>query len=119
MPGQDYLLERFEKRLHVETVPRTLLIEIRFRSGDAALSAAVVNGLIRAYGQQDADARVQATVQASAWLESQLKEVKAGVDLDEQRLGAFQRDHGILATPETWPTASRRDAAHLGAAGDR
>ena len=113
--ARDYLLERFEKRLHVETVPRTLLIEIRFRSGDAALSAAVVNGLIRAYGQQDADARVQATVQASAWLESQLKEVKAGVDLDEQRLGAFQRDHGILATPETLANGQPGETQHTSA----
>jgi len=40
--AQAWLLESFEKRLHVQTLPRTLLIEIRFRSGDAALSAAVV-----------------------------------------------------------------------------
>ncbi len=37
------------RRLHVQTMPRTLLVQIRFRSRDAALSAAVVNALIRAY----------------------------------------------------------------------
>lgn len=70
--AQEWLLERFQRRLRVQTLPRTLLIEIRFRSRDAALSASVVNTLIRAYGEQDTEARVQATAQASMWLQSQL-----------------------------------------------
>jgi len=96
-----WLLERFARRLHVESLPRTLLLEIRFRSKDAALSAAVVNALIRAYGEQDDESRVQATAQASGWLENQLKDLKARVDRDEQRLTTFQSAHGLLNTPET------------------
>jgi len=99
--AQAYLLERFERRLHVQTLPRTLLIEIRFRSRDAALSAKVVNALIRAYGDHDRESRQQATVEASGWLASQLDILKARVDQDEQRLAAYQRDHGILSTTET------------------
>ncbi len=45
--AQSYLLEAFAKRLKVRTMPRTLLIEIRFKSKDAALAAAVVNAVIR------------------------------------------------------------------------
>ena len=44
--AQAWLIERFERRLAVETIPRTLLVQIRFRSRDAALSAAVVNALM-------------------------------------------------------------------------
>jgi uncharacterized protein involved in exopolysaccharide biosynthesis/protein involved in polysaccharide export with SLBB domain len=116
VPGTDaqaWLLERFEQRLHVQTMPRTLLIQIRFRSRDAALSAAVVNDLIRAYGEQDSEARIQATTQASAWLESQLKELKARVDRDEQRLAAFQSEHGILSTPETLANGQQGETQHI------
>jgi len=113
--AQAWLLERFERRLHVETLPRTLLIQIRFRCGDAALSANVVNALIRAYGQQDADARVQATSQASDWLQTQLKDLKARVDRDDQRLAAFQREHGLLSTPETLPNGQRGETQHTSA----
>jgi len=98
--AQAWLLERFQRRLNVQTLPRTLLIQIRFRCRDAALSAAVVNDLIRAYGQQETESRVQATAQASIWLQSQLKDLKARVDRDQQRLSAFQSEHGILSTPE-------------------
>ncbi len=85
----------------METVPRTLLVRIRFRSRDAALSAAVVNALIRAYGDQDRESQVQATEQASAWLDGQLKELKARVEQDDRRLAEFESAHGILSTPET------------------
>jgi polysaccharide export outer membrane protein len=107
-----WLLERFSRRLHVQTLPRTLLIQIRFRSRDAALSANVVNALIHAYVQQDSDARVQATLQASDWLQGQLKDLKARAEQDEQRLAAFQREHGLLTTPETLANGRPGETQH-------
>jgi len=98
--AQAYLLERFQRRLRVEAMPRSLVVEIRFRSRDAALSASAVNDLIRLYGEQESEARVQATAQQSDWLGRQLKELKGRVDRDQQRLTAFQNEHGILSTPE-------------------
>ncbi len=98
--AQAYLLERFERRLRVEALPRSLVVEIRFRSRDGALSAAVVNDLIRFYIEQDSESMLRATAQQSDWLGSQLKDLKARVDRDQQRLGAFQKEHGILSTPE-------------------
>ncbi len=113
--AQAWLLERFERRLHVETLPRTLLIQIRFRCRDAALSAAVVNGLIRAYGEQDSEARVEATAQASNWLESQLKDLKARVEQDKHRLAEFQSRHGILTAPETLANGEQGESQHTSA----
>jgi polysaccharide export outer membrane protein len=102
-PGADakeWLLERFHRRLIAESLPRTLVLEIRFRSRDAALSAAVVNEMIRAYNEQESESRLQATAESSAWLQGQLKDIKARVDEDEQRLSDFQNEHGILGMPE-------------------
>ena len=113
--ARDYLLERFARRLNVQTVPRTLLIQIRFRSRDAALSASVVNELIRAYGEQDSASRVQATMQAADWLGSQLKELKSRVELDEKRLAAFQREHGLLTSPETLANGRPGETDHTSA----
>lgn len=110
--AQAWLLERFQRRLHVQTLPRTLLIQIRFRSKDAALSAAVVNTMIRLYGQQKSESRVQATAQASGWLQSQLVDLKAHVERDQQRLTAFQSEHGILSTPETMADGKPGETQH-------
>lgn len=110
--AQAWLLDKFEKRLRVQTVTRTLLIEIRFRSTDGALSAAVVNALIAAYNQQDSAAQLEATAQASDWLNIQLKELKASVDEDQDRLSAFEKDHGILSAPETLANGTTGETEH-------
>ncbi|MDR3739034.1 MAG: Wzz/FepE/Etk N-terminal domain-containing protein, partial [Terracidiphilus sp.] len=113
--AQAWLLERFEKRLRVQTLPRTLLLEIRFRSRDAALSAAVVNALIGAYGEQDSESRVEATAQATDWLNGQLKALKARVDEDQQRLNAFESAHGIMSVPAMMANGTTSETEHSGA----
>jgi uncharacterized protein involved in exopolysaccharide biosynthesis/protein involved in polysaccharide export with SLBB domain len=110
--AQAWLLERFERRLQVQTIPRTLLVEIRFRSRDAALSAAVVNTLIRAYSEQDREAQIEATAQASGWLDGQLKQLKARVDQDDLRLADFERRHGIVREPEALADGRTGTAGH-------
>jgi polysaccharide export outer membrane protein len=110
--AQAWLLERFERRLRVRTLPRTVLIEIRFRSEDAALSAAVVNALIADYSRQDSESQVEATAQASEWLNIQLRELKASVDRDQQRLTEFERKHGILSAPATLANGTAGETEH-------
>jgi polysaccharide biosynthesis/export protein len=115
-PGaQAWLLDRFSRRLHVESVPRTMLVEIRFRSHDAALSAAVVNTLIDAYGEQETESQIQATAQASGWLNAQLADLKSGVDRDQQRLAEFEGQHGIVSTPEIMANGQPGETEHSSA----
>jgi polysaccharide biosynthesis/export protein len=99
--AEAWLLERFQKRLRVEVMPRSMVVQIRFRSRDGALSAAVVNDLIRCYGEQANEAHVQSTTRQSEWLAGQLKELKARVEQDQERLTAFQTAHRLLSTPDT------------------
>ncbi|MGH9605098.1 MAG: SLBB domain-containing protein [Terracidiphilus sp.] len=99
--AQAWLLDRFSRRLHVQTVPSTFILEIRFRSGDAALSAAVVNALIQAYIEQGNESQMQATAQASRWLQGQLADLKTRVDRDDRRLAKYESAHGIVSSPET------------------
>ena len=87
--AQAYLLDRFERRLTVRSLPRTMILQIRFRWGDAALSAAVVNDLIRAYRQRETEVRVEGTEEATEWLNGQLTVLKAQVERDDAQLMAF------------------------------
>ena len=103
-PGPDakaWLLDKFQRDLNVQTIPRTLVLQIRFRSQDAALSAAIVNTLLAAYRQQDADARIVATRDATTWLNAQLGALKLRTEADERKLADFQKRHEIVDTPET------------------
>jgi polysaccharide export outer membrane protein len=98
--AQAYLLERFQRRLHVGTVPRTLLVEIRFRTHSAAVSADVVNALIHAFMQEEAEARKADTGQAAGWIEGQLAGLKARADEQDRRVADFEKQHGVLIAPE-------------------
>lgn len=111
--AQSFLLERFQRDLHVGTLPRTLILEIRFRSRDAALSADVVNALIRDYGVQEADLRRESTQAATAWLTDQLDALKKKSEKDGRRLAEFQRKHGILISSETFSDGRAGATEHL------
>ncbi len=97
--AQAWLIKRFCRHLHVGTVPRTLVVEIRFRTASAALSADVVNTLIQAYNEQDAENRQKATASATQWLYEQLASLKAAVDHDDKQLAQFQREHELIYAP--------------------
>jgi polysaccharide biosynthesis/export protein len=98
--AQSYLLEEFQRRLNVRTLPRTLIVQIRFRSGDPALSATVVNDLIQIYLRQESASRVHETAEATRWLNTQLIGLKKRVDEDNVRLAVFERRNRLLETPE-------------------
>jgi len=97
--AREWLLVRFKRQLLVEALPRTLVLQIRFRTKDPALSAAVVNGLIHAYEEDENEGRVRATAEDSSWLRGQLKDLKARMEANQVRLSAFEQEHGILTTP--------------------
>ncbi|MGA2046214.1 MAG: SLBB domain-containing protein [Terracidiphilus sp.] len=110
--AQAYLLERFEKRLHVEAMPRSLVVEIRFRSRNAALSAAVVNDLIREYDVMDSESRVHAVAEGSESLKSQLQDLQTRVEQDQDRLSAFQTSHRLLSSPEVTADGQEGESEH-------
>jgi polysaccharide export outer membrane protein len=109
--AKEYLLNEFHEDLTVESVPHTLVLEIRFRSGDSALSAAVVNALIEAEARQEMNGRLQGTHNGTAWLNAQLRELKEKLNRDEQRLTEFQREHGILGSADAMKDGKDGSAA--------
>jgi polysaccharide export outer membrane protein len=99
--AREWLLTRFKRQLLVEAMPRTLVLQIRFRSKDPVLSAAVANGLVRAYEEDEDEARVRATTEDASWLRAQLKDLRARMEANQARLTAFQQQHGLLTAPVT------------------
>jgi polysaccharide export outer membrane protein len=115
--AQTWLIERFERRLSVVSMPRTLLIDVRFRCRDPKLAAQVVSALIAAYEDGERQTRIRATASASAWLGGQLSQLKARVDQDDERLAEFEAQHGIVSSPETLANGLPGVTEHSTAAG--
>jgi len=98
---QSYLLEEFSKGLKVRTLPRTLLLEIRFRSKDPSLAADVVNTLIEGFKEEEGESRTNATEEASRWLDEQLKTLSAQVETNARQLVDFEHQHGFMSAEQT------------------
>ncbi len=94
------LLRRFSKSLNVQAVPKTQVISIRFRSPDPALAASVVNHLTVAYVQHNFMTRFEATMQASAWLQRRLDDLRANVETSQRKLAEYQKKANIIGSDE-------------------
>jgi polysaccharide export outer membrane protein len=110
--AQAYLLDRFARRLTVRSLPRTMILQIRFRCGDGALAASAVNDLIRAYIQQEAETRMSGTDEATVRLNQELAELKAQIERQDAAIAAFQERHGLVNTPETLANGQPSDVQH-------
>lgn len=112
---QSWLIERFQRRLNVRTIPRTLIVQIRFWSHDPALSAAVVNGMIRTYNQKQSASRSAATTDATTLLNNQLNALRSSLAAQDKRLLQFQQRHGLLDTPATLANGQIGETEHAAA----
>lgn len=95
--AREYLLESFRKKLNVQVIPRTLLLAVRFRTRNPALSVQVVNSLVNDYMDLEMASRAQATMHASGWLKAQLQELQSSVEKDQKKLAEYQSRHQLLA----------------------
>ena len=97
--------------LHVAQVPKTDIIRISFLSLNAKLSADVVNKVIEDYIHRSYETRFDATQRVSAWLSSQLEDLKKKVENSQQQMMDLQRKLGTLgfSTAQTQNTTSSLD----------
>jgi capsular exopolysaccharide synthesis family protein len=90
------VLKQFQKRLDVEPLKRSRLVEISFESIDRNRSAQVVNTLASAYIQENLEARWEASQKAAEWLSQQLLGMKAKLEKSEDDLQQYARENGLL-----------------------
>lgn len=89
-------LKQFSRRLKVESVPGTRLINISYMNPDPRLAAEVVNNLIRDYQDYAIQTRFTQTQQASAWLSGQLNDLKSQTQELQAKAIKLQRDTGVF-----------------------
>jgi exopolysaccharide transport family protein len=94
------LLKRFQKNLDVVVVPKTEILEVRFRSGDPQLAATVVNSLANLYIERKFKTKYESAIQASDWLTQQLDDLKRKAEDSQKKLADYQQQTGLLGTDE-------------------
>jgi polysaccharide biosynthesis transport protein len=93
---RESLLATFHDSLSVSKDKNTRVIEIRYRSADPQLAAQIANAISRAYIERHFKMRFESTMQTSDWLAQQLAELQKKVEVSQQKLVKYQKDHEIL-----------------------
>ncbi len=90
----------FLQSLKVRAIPSTQVVEVYFRSRDAALSAQVANTLVEKYMERNLETRYQGTVQVSNWLSRQMQDLQTKADDSQRKLADFQKEHNVIGADE-------------------
>jgi polysaccharide biosynthesis transport protein len=96
------------KNLKVTRPPNTYLLLISYRSPDPELAADVANGIADSYIQHAYDVRFRATAGLSSFMEKQIEELKAKMELSSAALARFERDLSVINPDEKTSILSSR-----------
>ena len=82
--------------LHVEIVPPTQMVDIRYQNNDPKLATDVVNKLVETYKEEDLRSKFDRTMYVSTWLQKQLEGLKQDAGDAQRQLADYQRQHNIV-----------------------
>ncbi|MCB5358419.1 GumC family protein [Vibrio lentus] len=83
------VLDAFKERLTISPIRKTQLVKISFESEDPKVAARIANAVGEAYINQNLEASLGATQQASHWITSRLAELKEQLKDSETALTDF------------------------------
>jgi len=87
---QSRVIDRFLANLTVSPIRNSRLVDVKFDSPYAALSARVANGLAKAYIEQNLEFKFLSSKEASDWLGQRLSEQRQQVESTEQALQRYR-----------------------------
>jgi succinoglycan biosynthesis transport protein ExoP len=94
--AQSLAIDAFLEGLVVAPIRNSRLVDVRYRSPDAALAAAAARALAQAYIQRNLEYRFLASKEASDWLSERLAEQRTHVEAAETALQRYrERNDGI------------------------
>ncbi len=91
---------RFKSGLKVAIIPNTRLIEVQYESPDPRMAADMVNTIMSSYIELNMKTKFDSTTQAAEWLSKQLVDLQTKVQVSEQKLVDYEKQHGIVGIDE-------------------
>ena len=95
--GESRAIDAFLANLKVSPVRNSRIVDVKFASTDAALSAQVVNTLARAYIDQNLEVKFTSSKEAADWLGGQLGEQRKQVEAAEAALQRYKEANDAIS----------------------
>lgn len=107
-PPEERLIDTFRQHLTVYQVSNSRVIVIEFWSTDKQLAADVANTMAETYLSMQSGAKLVSNVDATAWLEPEIAELRDRVRLAEEKVADYRAEYGLLMVDDSASLASRQ-----------
>ncbi len=97
---EQYLINVLQKGLDVRPSRESNVISVNYASPSPQFAAALANAFVQAYIATTLELRVDPARQFNTFFQTQTKDARDVLEQSQQRLSAFQRAKGIIATDE-------------------
>ena len=92
-----YRTQALRKKVEVQQVKNTRLVDVRARDTNPELARDIANGVAQAYIEYTRSSRLEATKASIAWLSEQLEDMKKEIRESEKEFYKFKRKEGIFS----------------------
>lgn len=105
---ETWLIELFQKELDVKPSRESSVINVSYRAADPRFAAAIANAFVQAYVDTAVEMRVDPAKQYSTFFDARAKEARELLEKAQNKLSAFQNEHGLLMTDERLDVENQR-----------
>ena len=91
--AQSHAIDAFLNALSLTYRPDNRLVDVRFRSADPRLAASVANTLAQSYIDDKRQLKIEASRDASAWLQDRIAEQRRQLEASERALQQYREQH--------------------------
>ncbi|MCY6380421.1 Wzz/FepE/Etk N-terminal domain-containing protein [Hoeflea prorocentri] len=105
---EERLIERFREHMTVYQVDNSRVIVVTFWSVDRQLAAQAANAIAQTYLTLQSGAKVSTNVDATAWLEPEIADLRDKVRAAEAKVAQFRAESGLLLVDSTETLATRQ-----------
>jgi len=99
-PLESAALQAFQKRLSVNPIRNSRLIEVSFTSQNPQLAQQITNMLVTQYIDQSYHTRYATTMEVSDWLSKQLNDLREKLRASNQAVTDYQKRYGLVETDD-------------------
>jgi chain length determinant protein EpsF len=105
---ESWLVERLQKDLDVKPGRESSVINVIYKAPDPRFAAALANAFVQSYIETSVELRVDPAKQYSAFFDSRAKEAREALEKAQNKLSAFQNEHGLIMTDERMDVENQR-----------
>lgn len=105
---ESWLVDRLQRDLDVKPGRESSVINVYYRAPDPRFAAALANAFVQAYIETSVELRVDPAKQYSSFFDVRAKEAREALEKAQNKLSAFQNEHGLIMTDERLDVENQR-----------